>query len=204
MVEPLKPHAGAFAQDSHAWPLARAGRPGCRRVDGLGLITLRHRIGSQAARDAVAAQGLAWPEQTGALAGDLSSDGVLLVRCQPEQLIAVAPMAHPALAGLSAALAAGRSSDAVAIDLSHGMTVVALEGPALDDWLAHLIDAAAIPMTAGRASRARLIDIAVLLLRLAPDRVWLVADRAVSPDLANWLTFSHEGAFAVPRIVTPA
>ena len=202
MLEPLKLHAGAFAQDSHPWPAPRAGQPGCRRVDGLGLVTLRHRSGSPVARGLVAAQGLPWPEHTGQMVGDLSGHGLLLVRCQPEEVVVIAASSHPALADLSATLAPSRSSDVVAIDLSHGLVVVALEGPQLHDWLAHLVDATAIPMTistaTGRASRTRLADIAVMLLRMAPQCVWLVADRAVSPYLANWLAFSHQGAFASP------
>ena len=198
MVEPLKLHAGAFAQDSQPWPAPQARRPGCQRVEGMGLVTLRHRSGSQAARELVAAQGLPWPEHTGEMVGDLSGNGVLLLRRQPEEVVVIAPHAHPALAALTATLTPGQSSEVAAIDLSHGTVLVALEGPQLDDWLAHLVDVSAIPTTIGRASRTRLADIAVLLVRLASDRIWLVADRAVSPYLAHWLAFSHEGAFAPP------
>jgi len=69
----------------------------------------------------------------------------------------------------------------------------------LDDWLSHLVDALAIPRQSGCVTRCRLADVPVLLLRLYPDRVWLVADRPSAPYLGNWLAYAHEGAFAVTR-----
>ena len=95
---------------------------------------------------------------------------------------------------LLAALVPGRAADALAFGLTHGLGVVQLHGPRLDDWLAHVVDASAIPAPGG-ASRCRLVDIAVVLLRPAADSVRVIADRALFPYLADWLAFSHEGAF---------
>ena len=50
-----------------------------------------------------------------------------------------------------------------------------------------------------RIKAASLTDVPVLLLRLDPERVWLVADRPTAPYLGNWLAYAHEGAFAVTR-----
>jgi hypothetical protein len=41
-----------------------------------------------------------------------------------------------------------------------------------------------------------MVDIPVLLLRLRSDQLWLLADRTIAPYIRNWLTYSHEGAFA--------
>ena len=102
MVEPLKLQAGAFAQDSHPWRAPQAGHPGCRRLDGMGVATLRHRGGSEVARELVTAQGLPWPEHTGEMVGDVSGTGVLLMRRQPEEVVVIAPSTHPTLSELSA------------------------------------------------------------------------------------------------------
>jgi heterotetrameric sarcosine oxidase gamma subunit len=124
---------------------------------------------------------------------------LLLARRHPEELLVVGP-GSTAIDGLLAQLAPGQASDAVALDLSHGMTVIAFEGPQLELWLSHLVDASAVPRRAGLATRTRLVDVAVVLIRLADETVWLVADRALSPYLANWLAFTHEGAFATAAV----
>lgn len=200
MDEPLTPHAGSFAQDMDAWPVRSCTWPGCRPLQDIGVITLRHATDSAAARQAIASQGWAWPEATGEMQGDLglwpaAKGGPLLLRRNTGEVLIFGADAS-AQHQLLAALRPGAASDAAAIDLSHGMTVIALEGPRLDEWLARLVDAAAVPREAGRACRTRLVDVAVWLLRLAPDLVWLAADRAVSSYIANWLAFSHEAAFA--------
>ncbi|GAB2601119.1 hypothetical protein GCM10027034_37880 [Ramlibacter solisilvae] len=99
-----------------------------------------------------------------------------------------------AISDLLTALTPGRVPNAMAIDMTHGLGTVELHGPRLDGWLARLVDQSAIP-TEGRASRCRLVDIPVLLLRPATDSLRLVADRSLFPYVAHWLAFSHEGAF---------
>ena len=199
MDEPLAPHAGSFAQDSHAWAAPSCVRPGCRPLQGISVITLRHAPDSGTARQAIASRGWAWPEATGDLHDELgpwtAAKGPLLVRRHSGEVLIFGAEAS-AQQQLLATLRPGMTSDAAAIDLSHGMTVIALEGPQLDEWLARLVDAAAVPRVAGRACRTRLADLAVWLLRLAPDLVWLAANRAVLSYLANWLAYSHNAAFA--------
>lgn len=192
MVEPLAlAGAPAFEQDRIPWVTAGPGQPGCRRLDGLRVVTLRHTESPAAAAAALEDIGLALPPKT----GDLTSTGGLhAVHRQPEETLVLGPDA-PVFDALLGALPPGRHADAVALDLSHGLAVIELGGPHLDDWLSHLVDVQAIPTAPGRASRGRLVDIAVLMVRLAPDRLWLVVDRSLCPYLANWLSFTHQGAF---------
>jgi heterotetrameric sarcosine oxidase gamma subunit len=185
----------AFLQDLHPWVARSATVPGCRRLAGARVVCIRHVPASSASRQALQRCALPWPDATGeiCLVGD--SHVSAIARRQPEELLLVEPEAAQADA-LLAALEPSQASDAVAIDLSHGMLVLALEGPQLDLWLSHFVDASAIPRRSGSAKRTRLVDIAVLLMRLDAETVWLVADRALAPYLSNWLTFTHEGAFA--------
>jgi heterotetrameric sarcosine oxidase gamma subunit len=191
----LVPSERVFAQDDEAWVPRRGSCPGCRRLAGVRIVTVRHAPLSGAARAALERRGLPWPELTGELRLVGGPPPALLTRRQPEEVIVVDPSSSIADA-LLASFSPGQSPDAAALDLSHGMTVVALEGPGLDSWLSHLVDASAVPRRVGTATRTRLIDVAVVLLRLADDTVWLVADRALSPYLAKWLAFTHEGAFS--------
>ncbi|MFM8664955.1 MAG: hypothetical protein ACKODU_09055 [Limnohabitans sp.] len=84
---------------------------------------------------------------------------------------------------------------ACAIDLSDGVLILELRGAGasnLDDLLAHLMDIRSIPATAGAASRARLVDIPVVSMRLGSDRLWLMADACQDDYLSAWL--QHAGA----------
>lgn len=73
--------------------------------------------------------------------------------------------------------------------LSAGGIAFELEGAAagLEALLSRLIDASAIPRVRGHGTRARLGDVAVSVLRLAEDHVWLLADRSHDRYLALWL-----------------
>jgi hypothetical protein len=170
------------------------GHPGCRQLTGLTAVTIRHFAGDSSAREAVQAQGMSWS----GLPGTLSGKDPYLAWRGPQETLALGSHSAPLYAMLDA-LAPGRSDSAVAIDLSESLAVFELHGALLDDWLSHLVDAMAIPHQTGRVSRCRLADIPVLLLRLDPERVWLVADRPVTPYLSNWLSYSHQGAFGTGR-----
>ena len=174
--------------------MATASQPGCRLLSGLTAITIRHFPGDASARDAVQAQGMTWSNVSGALTGQ---DPYLAWR-GPQETIALGFQLEP-LHALLHALAPGRSESALAVDLSEALTVFELHGPQLDVWLSHLVDAMAIPYLPGRVCRCRLADVAVLLLRLDPERVWLVADGPSAPYVSNWMSYSHQGAFDVER-----
>jgi len=39
-------------------------------------------------------------------------------------------------------------------------------------------------------------DVAVFLIRLDAEKLWLVSDSTIKPYIKNWLEFSFEGAFS--------
>ncbi|MDH0866262.1 hypothetical protein [Mitsuaria sp. GD03876] len=92
---------------------------------------------------------------------------------------------------LLAALPPG-DAPAQAIDLSAGTLVVELQGPALDALIARLFDATVRLAEPGQGTRTRLAEIAVVALRLAPRRLWLLVDRANDDYLARWLTYAAD------------
>jgi hypothetical protein len=173
---------------------AESGQSGCRQLSGFTALTIRHFDGDNSAREAVMAQGLSWSE----VPGSLSASEPWLAWRSPQETLALGFQPEK-LQGLLTALAPGRSETAVAVDLSESLAVFELHGVLLDVWLSHLVDALSIPRQAGQVRRCRLADISVLLLRLDPERVWLVADRPIAPYLSNWLSYSHEGAFDAMR-----
>lgn len=173
---------------------ARRGLPGFRLLAGTSAITIRHFPGDPAARDAVQQAGLAWCDTPGTFTGT----GPWLAWRSPQETIAIG--VEPArLSGVLQALAPGRHAGAAAADISEAMGGLELHGPLLDTWLAHLVDATAIPARAGCATRARLADVAVMLLRLEPERLWLLAEQPLLPYVQEWLAYAHEGAFADRR-----
>jgi sarcosine oxidase gamma subunit len=171
--------------------VAANGNPGARALSGTHVITLGHFGGDASAAAAVTAMGLPWPAEPGKLVG---ADPWLAWR-GPKETLVLATRRAP-IDGLLQALAPGQSESAMAAELSDGLTTFELHGPGLDDWLAHLVDASAIPRQAGSVTRARMADAAVWMLRLAPERLWLLADRTISAYIESWLQFSHEGSFA--------
>ena len=164
---------------------------GARRLDGLTVLNLRMLPGDTAAQQAVLDAGLPWVKVPGELAGT----GPVVAWRGPHDLLVLAHDAAP-LNALRHALAPGRHATALAVDLSEALVTIELHGPALDDWLAHLVDASAIPREAGRAGRCRLADVSVMLMRLAGDRLWLSVDRPLLPYVTDWLPFTHGGALA--------
>jgi sarcosine oxidase gamma subunit len=170
--------------------VAAEGRPGVREVNGLHIATVRHFTGDSSAFGALAAVGLPGPQAPGSLAGH---DPWLAWR-GPQESLVLCTHSGPVQAVLKA-LAPGHSETAMAADLSEALIAFELHGPRIDAWLTHLVDASSLPNASGGTSRARLADVSVLLLRLAPQRLWLLGDRTVADYLRNWLTFSHEGAF---------
>jgi sarcosine oxidase gamma subunit len=68
--------------------------------------------------------------------------------------------------------------------------------------LQRLVDSHSLPMTPGSATRVRLADIAVTLVRQAPERIWLLVDRCHAHYLANWLNYAGEAIAAAPAAPT--
>jgi sarcosine oxidase gamma subunit len=170
--------------------VAADGRPGWRELPGVFVATLRHFAEDTTAGVVVAAQGGSWPVEVGRLVGN---DPWLAWR-GPQETLLLTTRREPVDALLQA-MAPGQSETAMAAELSDSLMTWELHGAQIDDWLTHLVDASAVPRQPGRATRARMADVAVLLLRLAPERLWLLADRSIAAYVSNWLAFGHEGAF---------
>jgi sarcosine oxidase gamma subunit len=84
------------------------------------------------------------------------------------------------------------TSIACAVDQSDGVFALELQGPHLDDLLLRLVDSRSLPRSPGTASRARLADITITLVRHESDRLWMLAERPQAHYLMNWL--NHVGA----------
>ena len=160
---------------------------------GLTAIKLSHFGGDTSLHAALHSLGVAFSPTPGALSGN----GPWLVWLNPREALALGQDAAP-LRKLLAALAPGRSETAMALDISDSLATFELEGPCLEDWLSHVVDASAIPPETGLATRCRMVDVPVMLLRPKHDRFWLVVDRPLAPYLDDWLTYAHGGAFALP------
>jgi sarcosine oxidase gamma subunit len=170
---------------------ASATRPGARRIHGVTALSVRSLAGDTAAQRAVHKAGLPWVNLPGELAG---ADPIVAWRA-PQELIVIGCKAGP-LRALQHALAPGLHAAALAVDLSEAIAVIEMHGPALDEWLTHLVDASAVPREPGRVSRCRLADVPVMLLRLETDRLWLVVDRPLQRYISDWLAYAHDGAYA--------
>ncbi|MGH8030856.1 MAG: hypothetical protein ACREO8_00455 [Luteimonas sp.] len=157
-------------------------------VEPLHVLSLRHLPGgAQALAAAAAMAGVASLPGPGRCHGQ---DPWLVWRSASEWLF-VSTRAAAAEVVLQA-LPADTQALAVAIDQSAGSIAFALQGPALDALLHRLLDAEAVPGEPGLGSRARLADIAVVALRLAPQRAWLLADRGNDHYLAQWIAYASE------------
>jgi hypothetical protein len=193
MVEPLLVSADAFMQDLVPWIDAAAGRPGARLAQAMRVASIRHLANSGAAQAALSQSGLVWPERT----SDLSCAGDLLAARRHAGEIVVVGEQAAVFEQLLHGLKPGVDPEAMAVELTHGTGVIELHGQHLRAWLAHLVDHSAIP-SEGRACRCRLADVPVLLIRPEATRILMIADRSLFPYLAQWLAFSHEGAFSHP------
>lgn len=168
--------------------------PGWRAIAGVMAVTVRHFSGDTTARSAVRELGLDPPDEPGRLTG---RDPWLAWR-SPQETLALG-LVHDRLQRLLESLAPGRSESAVAVDLTEALGVIELYGARLDEWLAHLVDAMSIPRREAQCTRARMAEAAVLLLRLANDRVWMVHERPLRSYVEDWLAYSREGAFGTPE-----
>ena len=91
----------------------------------------------------------------------------------------------------SAAAAMVDTPLACAVDQTDGVLALELQGPQRDDLLLRLVDSRSMPRSRGTASRARLADIAITLVRHESDRLWMLAERPQAHYLMNWL--NHVG-----------
>ena len=159
-----------------------------RLVEPLRVLSLRHHNALHTIEAASRDAGL--PPLPGA--GHFSGDDPLLLWRHPRELIFIgsADAAAGQADALLESLAPGQDALVCAVDQSAGTVAMALQGPKLDALLSRLMDAGAIPRTSGEGTRARLADIAVLVLRREPQCVWLLADSAHDHYLADWLAYA--------------
>ncbi|MBL8323346.1 MAG: hypothetical protein JNJ89_00150 [Rubrivivax sp.] len=158
-----------------------------RRHGATRVLSLRHGPGDDGPVAAALRQhlGIAVPPRPGQWMGA----DPYLVWCRPSEWLLVGHegVDPAAWAALAADLRAGRHAAAVAVDVSAGFVTYELQGADIDARLARVIDAASIARRAGEGGRARLAEVAVVQLRLAPGRLWLLVDRAVEAWVGEWL-----------------
>ncbi len=199
MVEPL---AAASPLES-AWPCALPRPRAALKVQvqvqsGLRVLLLRHLAGGTVVLQTALQSALQTALQTPLPAHDLAAPwpepgschgaDPWLIWSRPTEVLLLTTH-HAVAEGLLQALRPGREPLACAVDASSGCAVFELLGAGVAELLPHLFDASAIPPHAGRATRARLMDISVTVIRLAPERAWLVVDRTHGLYAAQWLGY---------------
>jgi heterotetrameric sarcosine oxidase gamma subunit len=162
-----------------------AGPVNVRSIEHLLIISLRHLPeASDSLATALQAAGLAGTPGPGLVLGQ--SPWALWI--SPSEVIL---LANNQMQANSAKAALADSQLACAVDQSDALLALDLRGPQLDDLLLRLIDSRSLPGVPGSAVRVRLADIAVILIRQTPDRLWLLVERPQSHYLTNWL--KHAG-----------
>jgi heterotetrameric sarcosine oxidase gamma subunit len=114
-----------------------------------------------------------------------------LIWCSPNETLLLTKDDRLASA-LHAALRPAPGALACALDSSAGTLVVEMRGANVEALLSRLVDSEALPRNAGQASRVRLVDIAAVVWRDAPDRAGLLIDRTNGHYLAAWLSYAAE------------
>lgn len=162
-------------------------------VEAMHVLSLRHLPGggTSALSAAIAAHALPVLPEAGRFCG---IDPMLIWRSPSETMLLTQDAARAS--ALLASLRPAPGALACALDLSAGTLVVTLQGRDVEALLSRLVDAHALPRSHGQASRVRLVDIAAVVWRAAPDHVGLLVDRANSHYLAQWLS---DAAGAISR-----
>jgi sarcosine oxidase, subunit gamma len=152
-------------------------------LEGPRVLAVRHLAGGALLLDqALSAYALTPLPKTGTCLG---ADPCLIWRSPTEFLLLTS---QPAVAdGVLQALAPGRHDLACALDLSAGSVVFELQGQGGADVLARLVEASAVPMQSGQATRSRFMDVAVVIFRQDPHSVKLLFDRGHCLYAAQWI-----------------
>lgn len=114
-----------------------------------------------------------------------------LIWCSPNETLLLTKDASLASAVL-AALQPAPGALACALDSSEGTMVVEMRGEDVEALLSRLVDSQALPRELGHASRVRLVDMAAVVWRDAPDHAGLLIDRAYGHYLAQWLSYAAD------------
>ena len=162
-----------------------AGPVSVREVETLVVIALRHLPEADAALvTALRAVGIS----AAPVPGQVLGHNPWAIWRSPSEIILLATHREHADAAVAAMI---DTSIACAVDQSDGVFALELQGPQLDDLLLRLVDSRSLPRSRGTASRARLADIAITLVRHESDRLWMLAERPQAHYLMNWL--NHVG-----------
>ncbi len=154
-----------------------------RVVEGLRVLVLRHLTGGAATIETVLADhGLGPLPKPGACHGG----DPWLLWAGPAEYLLLATKGAVADSVLHA-LAPGREALSCALDQSAACLVLELLGHGLADVLPRLLDASAIPQSAGQGGRTRLVDIPVVHLHLKSDRSLLAVDRTYGGYAVQWI-----------------
>lgn len=173
-----------------AMPEFDAGPVAVRRIEPLAVVALRHLPGGgDALAAALRAAGVTDLPTPGRALGNGPNPGSWALWRSPSE-VTLLTFERAAAAAALAALAAEEL--ACAVDQTDGTLALELHGPRVDELLQRLVDSHSLPVRPGSAVRARLADIAVTLLRLQPDTLWLLADRSHAHYLSSWLAYAGE------------
>jgi len=163
-----------------------AGPVSVRKMETLVVIALRHLPEADAALvTALRAVGIS----AAPVPGQVLGHNPWAIWRSPSEVILLATHREHTDAAVAAMI---DTSIACAVDQSYGVFGLELQGPQLDDLLLRLVDSRSMPRSRGTASRARLADIAITLVRHESDRLWMLAERPQAHYLMNWL--NHVGA----------
>lgn len=194
--EPLMPlRRGAIGHwaDTLRQAAAAGGARGLvlRLLEPLHVLSLRHGFGGHVAiARALQPLGLASPTAAGQLAGAPGLAGPWVWWRSPSEWTLAALTPQPLQEVQQGLRDIGPGPLACAIDLSDGTWGVELQGRGIDALMSRLVDAASLPRGAGQATRARLVDVPVTLVRHDEARLWLLADRSLDHYLADWLAYA--------------
>ena len=159
-------------------------------VESMHVLSLRHLPGggTSALSTVMAGHTLPRPPSPGGCCGIEPR----LIWCSPNETLLLTKDASLATT-LLAALRPAPGALACALDSTAGTLVVEMRGGNVDALLSRLVDSQSLPRNAGQASRVRLVDIAVVVWRDAPDHAGLLVDRANGHYLALWLSYAANG-----------
>lgn len=154
-----------------------------RRIEPLFVLAIRHLPDAadevEAALRSTGLPGLPWPGQV------LGRDPWILWRSPSELMLLSTTRTGPN--ALTDAI--GNGLLACAVEQSDGLIGFELRGAQVDEMLRRLVDHRSVPGSVGSAARVRLADIAVVLLRVGTDKVWLLADRGYEHYLRAWFNY---------------
>lgn len=174
-----------------AAPEFDAGPVAVRRIEPLAVIALRHLPGGgEALAAALQAAGIPAVPAPGQALHNGRSPGAWALWRSPSE---VTLLALERAAGDAAMAALAVEALACAVDQTDGTLALELQGPRVDELLQRLVDSHSLPGAPASAVRARLADIAVTLVRMRSDTLWLLADRSHDHYLANWLGYAGHG-----------